>query len=168
MAAIPNFRLGRANGFMAKDKTKIVKETAGKLLELMGTVAEIEVVEDKENEAILVNLNSAEETGLLIGRYGETVLSLQTILVLIVKQKLGEWARVLVNVGDWREKEKIHLEELAAQAAARAKETGEPQSLYNLSASQRRIIHLFLAKDAQIKTESEGEDKERFLVIRKV
>lgn len=51
---------------MAKDKTKIVKETAGKLLELMGTVAEIEVVEDKENEAILVNLNSAEETGLLI------------------------------------------------------------------------------------------------------
>jgi len=134
----------------------------------MGSVAKVKMTEDKENEAILVDLESPDETGLLIGRHGETILSFQTILGMIVKQKLGEWERVLVNIGDWREKEKAHLEELAAQAAERAKSTGEPQTLYNLSSSQRRIIHLYLVKDAQIKTESQGEGKERFLVISKV
>jgi spoIIIJ-associated protein len=152
---------------MAKDKAKIVKEEAQKLLELMGSAAAVEVVEDKENEAVQVNLESPEEAGLLIGRHGETILAIQTILGMLVKQKVGEWVRILVNIGDWREKERVHLEDLATQAATRAKEMGEPQSLYNLSASQRRIIHLFLAKDAQVKTESQGEGKERFLVIRK-
>lgn len=153
---------------MAKNKTEIVEKAAKKLLTLMGSAAKVEAAEDKENEAVLVNLESAEETGLLIGRHGETILSLQTILGMMIRQETGEWVRILVNIGDWREKEESHLEELASQAAERAKETGTPQTLYNLSSSQRRTIHLFLSKDAQIKTESQGEGKERFLVISKV
>lgn len=153
---------------MAKNKTEIVEKAAKKLLTLMGSAAKVEAAEDKENEAVLVNLESAEETGLLIGRHGETILSLQTVLGMMIRQETGEWVRILVNIGDWREKEESHLEELASQAAERAKETGTPQTLYNLSSSQRRTIHLFLSKDAQIKTESQGEGKERFLVISKV
>lgn len=146
-------------------KIKTVEKATKELLELMGSVAKVEVVEDKKNEAILVNLDSSDETGLLIGRHGETILSIQTVLGMIVKQKTGEWIRIIVNVGDWREKEEAHLKELAVQAAGRAKETGEPQYLYNLSSAQRRIIHLFLLEDAEVKTESQGEGKERFLAI---
>lgn len=146
---------------------KAVEKAAKDLLELIGSAASIEVAEDKENEAILVNLESSEETGLLIGRHGETILSIQTILGMIVKQKTGEWVRIIVNVGDWREKEESHLKELALQAANRAKETGEAQYLYNLTSAQRRVVHMFLAEDVEIKTESQGEGKERFLAISK-
>lgn len=153
---------------MAKNKTKIVEEIAKELLVLMDSHVEIEVSEDKENQAILVNLKTSDETGLLIGRHGETVLSIQTILGMMARKHFGEWVRIIVNVGDWREREESHLKDLGAQAATRAKETGEPQYLYNLTPSQRRIIHLHLAEDAEIKTESQGEGKERFLVISKV
>jgi len=86
---------------------------------------------------------------------------------MIVKRKLGEWVRLILNVGDWREREEIHLKELASQTAARAKETQEPQALYNLTPAQRRVIHLFLSADPEIETESQGEGKERFLTVRK-
>jgi spoIIIJ-associated protein len=88
------------------------------------------------------------------------------ILGIMLKQKTGEWARVLVNIGDYREKEEDYLKNLAEGAAARAKETGEPQTLYNLKAGQRRIIHMFLTQDKEVETESQGEGSERYLLIK--
>lgn len=149
------------------DRAKIIKKSAEELLFLMGSKAEVEVAKDKENDAFLVNLVTTDETGLLIGRHGETILSIQAVLGMIVKRKLGEWVRLILNVGDWREREEIHLKELASQTAARAKETEEPQALYNLTPAQRRVIHLFLSADPEIETESQGEGKERFLTVRK-
>ena len=72
---------------------------------------------------------------------------------------------MLVNVGNYREKEEDYLKNLADSTAQRAKETGEPQSLYNLKPGQRRTIHMFLSEDKEIKTESEGEDANRYLVV---
>ena len=114
----------------------------------------------------MVDIDAKEETGLLIGRRGETLNSIQTILGIMARQKTGEWARIIVNVGDWREKQESHLKELADQAALRAKETGQPQPIYNLSASQRRVIHLALAEDPEVETISEGEGEERYLIVK--
>lgn len=136
------------------------------LLDLMQVKVGAEVSYDKENEAYVVNLEAGDETGLLIGRKGETLLSIQSILGFLLKQKTGEWARVVVNIGDYREKEQSYLESLAASAAQRAVETGEPQSLYNLKAWQRRVIHLFLAENKDVSTESMGEGEDRYLVIK--
>lgn len=147
---------------------KILKELADELLSLMETKATAEVSYDKANECYLVNINGADETGLLIGKKGETLLSLQTILGILLKQKTGEWERVTVNVGDYLEKEEEYLKNLAESAAARAKETGEPQSLYNLKPNQRRIVHLSLSDDKNITTESLGEGEERYLVVKAV
>lgn len=149
-----------------KSKTETVKDLAEKLLSLMATEAGVKVAEDKENGVVVVDIDAKEETGLLIGRRGETLMSIQMILGLMVRQKLGEAERVVVNVGDWREKEEERLRELAASAAQRAKETGEPQPLYNLLPAQRRVVHIALAEDADVETESVGEGEERYLVVK--
>jgi spoIIIJ-associated protein len=146
-------------------KVDLVKETTDKTLELMGMKAKASVSEDSENEAIRVEIDAKDEAGLLIGNRGRTLQSIQLLVGIIVRNKMGDWVRVIVNVSDWREKEEERLKKLALQVAERAKETGDPQNLYNLSSSQRRIIHLALSDDSLISTESVGEGKDRCLVI---
>ncbi|KKR92111.1 MAG: Single-stranded nucleic acid binding R3H domain protein [Candidatus Daviesbacteria bacterium GW2011_GWB1_41_15] len=119
----------------------------------------IDVEYDKENEAYVVNVDAPDETGLLIGKKGETLASLQVVFGVLLKQKVGEWNRVMVNVGDYREKEEEYLRNLAQSTAQRAKETGEPQSLYNLK-------HMALSEDKDLTTESVGEGEERYLVVK--
>lgn len=150
----------------AEKTQEVLKELVGELLTLMATTAKAEVSYDQENDVFIVTIESTEETGLLIGRKGETLTSIQTILGVLLKQKIGDWKRVVVNVGDYREKEEDYLRNLGLSAASRAKETGEPQSLYNLSPAQRRIVHMVLAEDATIETESLGEGAERYLVVK--
>jgi spoIIIJ-associated protein len=151
---------------MSDKNTETLKELANGLLSLMATTSKAEVSYDKENEAYVVTVEAENETGLLIGKKGETLTSLQTMLGLLLKQKTGEWHRVVVNVGDYREKEEDYLKNLGLSAANRAKETGEPQSLYNLNPAQRRIIHMVLSEMTDVTTESVGEGSERYLVVK--
>lgn len=143
-----------------------LQQVTNELLSLLTTSSKASVSFNKENEAFEVNIEGGNETGLLIGKKGETLGSLQTMLGLLLKQKTGEWYRVVVNIGDYREKEEDYLKNLALNAAARTKETGNPQNLYNLNSAQRRIIHMVLSEDSSIITESQGEGNERYLVIK--
>ncbi len=147
-----------------------VEDTLSKLtqelLELMATGSKAVVSFDKDNDAYIVTIEAGNETGLLIGKRGETLASIQTLLGVLLKQKTGEWYRVVVNVGDYREKEEDYLRNLGISAANRAKETGEAQSLYNLNPAQRRIIHMVLAEDPSVTTESLGEGNERYLIVK--
>jgi len=152
---------------LKKEPNKLdqIREITEELLKLTGTDAKAVFVYDKKNDVVVINLESEEEAGLLIGNRGDTLNSLQSIIGMIFRQKTGEWQRVVVNVSDWRERQEERLVKLAEQTAQRAKDTGEPQSLYNLNASQRRIVHLALSEDNDIETESQGEGKERYLVV---
>jgi len=152
---------------MAKpNHDKTVEEIAKKLLELMGVDVKLTVEEDKDNDAIMVDIEAQEEAGLLIGKGGSTINSIQVILGMIFRNKTGEWKRILVNVNEWRDKQESYLKRLAESAAQRAKETGSPQNLYNLNSSQRRIIHLYLSEDSELETESQGEGSSRYLLVR--
>lgn len=148
------------------NKVDEIKKIAEGLLKLMGSKATLTVSEDKENDAIVVNLETDDEAGLLIGNRGDTLNSFQSIIGMLFRQKTGDWQRILVNISDWRERQEERLVSLAHQTAERAIETSEPQTLYNLSASERRVVHLTLSENDQIETESQGEGKERFLVVR--
>lgn len=139
----------------------IVKQLFG----LLQIKAQLEVQEDKDNDALLVNIQAGDEAGLLIGNRGKTLISLQTVLALIFRQKSGTWKRILVNIADWREKEQSRLEELAQHTAERVRSTGQEQYLYNLTPAQRRIVHMFLASEPDLQTESQGEGRERFLIV---
>ncbi|TEU01918.1 KH domain-containing protein [Candidatus Woesebacteria bacterium] len=149
-----------------KKTLSLAEKMANELLSLMGTKAQVKASEDKKNEAVRIDIETEEETGLLIGRHGETIEAIQSILGMMLKKKTGDWVRIIVDVGGWREKQEERLRDLATQTAERAKETGEGQPLYNLSPAQRRVIHLTLADDPDIETESAGEDEERYLIIR--
>ena len=84
--------------------TKLAKE----LIDLTGISCEIEV-EEKEEEVFEVNLKTEGEAGLLIGFRGENINAIQTILNLMYKGKTDNWIRVLVNVGDYRQKQEDKL-----------------------------------------------------------
>lgn len=144
---------------------KTIQELTEKLLSLTGVSAEIEVV-DLGESTYEVNLSTEDETGLLIGFRGENINAIQTVLGIMLKGQTGEWYRLVVNVGDYREKQEEKLKELATQSADRAIETKEPQPIYNLNASQRRVVHLYLSERQDVVTESSGIEPERYLVIK--
>lgn len=142
-----------------------LQSITNELFGLIGVSAEVTVSKESD-ESYHVNINSEKDAGLLIGFRGENIQSLQTILGLFLKNKTGEWHRVVVNIGDYKEKQEDKLKTLAEQVAARALETSTPQPVYNLNASQRRIIHMYLSENKKVITESEGVEPDRYLVVK--
>lgn len=150
----------------SKDPKEILNNLVNELFDLIGLDISFSINYEKENDAFLVNIDAGEAAGLLIGARGETLNSLQMILGMMLKNELGEWKRIVFNVGDWREKHEEYLKNLALQTAERVRETGQEQSLYNLTPAQRRIIHVALAETEDVVTESVGEGEERYLVVK--
>lgn len=145
--------------------SEVIDNLTKELFALIGVEVKINVEETEEGN-YEINLETTEETGLLIGFRGENINAIQTVLGIMVKGVTGEWLRLIVNIGDYRQKQEQKLFELADQSASRAIETKEPQPIYNLTAGQRRIIHMYLSKRDDVLTESQGEEPERFLVVK--
>jgi spoIIIJ-associated protein len=143
---------------------KTVQELTEDLLNRLGITGTVSVDID-ETEAFRVHIET-EETGLLIGFHGRTLESFQIIIGLLVSKKLEKWVRVYVNVGDYREKREEALMIMAQHAAERALTMGRPVELANLSAAERRVIHLTLSGDERVETESIGEGSRRILLVK--
>ena len=148
-----------------KEKLKIVEEIILKIIALLGIEVKT-LVEEKEG-VIRIQLET-EEPGILIGYHGEALAALQQMISLMVFKKLGAWVRILVNVGDYREKREEALTNMAKSLAQKAKFSGLPQNLPPMSPAERRIIHLALANETEVETISEGEGRERHVVIKPV
>jgi len=143
------------------EKVKQITEDLLKRLDVAGQV----VVDVDESGAFRVHIET-EETGLLIGFHGKTLESFQIILGLLVSKELEQWVKVYVNVGDYREKREEALMLMAQHAAERAIAAGRPIELPHLSPSERRVIHLTLAGDERVETESVGEGNSRMLLVK--
>lgn len=148
---------------MENKKLKIIEEKLKNILNLIGEEAEFKI-EEKEGE-IFVNLQP-ENPGILIGYHGKTLSALQLILSLMVYRQLKEWVKVIVNVGDYRQRREEILKRMALSAAQKVKSFRQPQELPPMSSAERRIIHLTLANDPEVQTESLGEGKERRVVVK--
>ncbi len=140
---------------------KGVLEEILRLVDVKGTVRG-----EKDTEGV-VHLNvSTEIPALLIGYHGRTLAALQTVLSVIAYKKYGEKVRLVVDVDGWRERRNEVVTQLAQHAAALAKETGAPQPIYNLTPYERRLVHLALSENKEVTTESQGEGRERFIVVK--
>ncbi|OGM75159.1 hypothetical protein A2382_04340 [Candidatus Woesebacteria bacterium RIFOXYB1_FULL_38_16] len=151
------------------DLEKETKKLTEKLLSLLNVEATVVVseIESKEKEkSISVEIETKDESGLLIGAHGINLNAIQSFLALTLRQKTGEWIMVSVDVGQWRARHEDYLNQLAVQASDRARLTKEPQYLYNLTPAQRRIIHMHLSSENDITTESEGEGENRYLIVK--
>lgn len=146
-----------------KDNNAKDFELSEKLLSLMGVNAKLEL--NTKEDGLMVNIDAGEESGLLIGNRGRTLQSLQHILSMMINKDKKAWRRITVDIASWREKEEERLAELAKQTAERVRTSGTPQNLYNLSSEQRRIVHMTLSEEKDILTESQGEGKDRCLVV---
>jgi len=156
----------QSKGKVIKDKTMSeLNELFAAFMELIGLKSEFEIFNDKKNDAYRIDIKDAGETGLIIGSRGKTLSALQMLTGQMLKNRTGEWKRVVINVSDYREKEEDRLIRLAEQTAQRAIESGETQSLYNLTPSQRRVVHMALSDNKAVTTESSGEGIERYLTV---
>jgi len=118
-------------------------------------------------ETITLHVEGADEEamGLLIGRRGETLRSLQFMVNLLVSRRVQRWPQVVVDVGNYRQRRQESLEGLARRMAERVRQSGRPLTLEPMGAYERRIVHLALRGDTTIYTQSAGEGETRKVVI---
>lgn len=142
---------------------EVVRVAAEEMLSGLGIEASVAVTENEGT--YLVNVETAE-SGLLIGYHGETLSSFQLLLGLVVFKKLGEWVRVVVEVGDYRAKREQQLIEMAESYANQVVATGQAMTLPYLPPIERRVIHLALQDRSDVETVSEGEGDQRRIVVK--
>src|ERR671916_17154 len=123
---------------------------------------------DEDNEALVrVSVEGVDEetVGLMIGRRGETLRSLQFLLNTIVQRTSGRWPQLVVDVGNYRQRRQESLEGLARRVAEQVRATGRPVPLEPMQSYDRRIIHMALRSDDTVYTESSGEGESRRITI---
>ncbi|RJQ28084.1 KH domain-containing protein [Candidatus Parcubacteria bacterium] len=147
------------------ENVKIVKKEVEDLLEKVGVSADIEVTEADDEFNVLVD--GHDDNALLIGRHGDTLSSLQTILGFIVAKKLGEYKRVILEVGGYRKDREEYLKNLCERLKEEVIESGREKIVNGLKPWERRVIHMYLGEDKDVVTESTGEGRDRVLVIKK-
>jgi spoIIIJ-associated protein len=146
-----------------KKQLKIIEKITQEVLERL----EIKSSFTTEAKEDLIEINfQTENPAILIGWHGETLNSLQLILQLIAYRKLGTWVRILVDTGDYRQRRAEALKRIALSVAQKVKFSGNEQELLPMNASERRIIHLALAQEAGVETESRGEGYDRHVVVK--
>ena len=108
---------------------------------------------------------AVEELGNLIGRRGERLQAIQHLVNLMLSRKLGEWARVTVDIEEYRGRREAQLRALARKAGERVRETGRAVQLEPMTALERRWVHMELQGAPGLATESAGEEPERRVVV---
>lgn len=146
------------------DTNSQVSQVVEDFLSHLGLKADVGVEFEKENNIYVVNL-SCDDPGPLIGHHGETLSSLQLMVGQHLKAKTGDWVNLVVNVNDYRQRREQTLLQLADNTVKQVVTTGQAHSLPPMPANERRIIHLHLADNDQVTTESMGEGRNRSVVI---
>lgn len=148
------------------EKTDLIKTNVEDILKKMVDTSEVEVVE--EEGIFHINVKTEQEAPAVIGRHGETIRALQKILEVILYKQTGENIDILVNVNDYREKQKERLQHIASEAAAKVQVTQSPSYLRGFSSYERRIMHEYITNNyPELTTFSVGEGRDRRLVIDK-
>lgn len=123
------------------------------------------VVKIDENEKVIDVELKGDDMGVLIGKRGQTLDSLQYLTNLALNKKCEEYYKVKVDTEDYRKRRKDTLENLAKNIAYKVKRTKRPVSLEPMNPFERRIIHSALQNDRYVTTHSEGEEPYRHVVV---
>lgn len=130
----------------------------------MDMEVEILITKSEDEKNIDVELKGAE-MGVLIGKRGQTLDSLQYLTNLAVGKQVNEYVKVKIDTEDYRKRRKETLENLARNIAYKVKRTKRPVSLEPMNPFERRVIHSALQNDRYVSTHSEGEEPYRHVVV---
>ena len=128
----------------------------------MAVTVDVDYDEDKKTMDIEI---SGDEMGVLIGKRGQTLDSLQYLVSLVVNKEVEEYIRVKLDTENYRERRRETLENLAKNIAYKVKRTKRSVSLEPMNPYERRIIHSALQNDKYVTTYSEGEEPFRRVVV---
>lgn len=142
----------------------VAKEFLEKIFKAMKVTAKIEVVYSEENSTLDINIEG-EEMGVLIGKRGQTLDSLQYLISLVINKDSENYLKVKLDTENYRFRRKETLENLAKNIAFKVKRTKKPVTLEPMNPYERRIIHSALQNDKFVETHSEGEEPYRKVVI---
>ncbi len=142
----------------------LAKDFLTKVLSAMGMQVEIDTSIDLEEGDLCVNM-TGQDMGILIGKRGQTLDSLQYLTSLVVNRETEGYLRVRLDTENYRERRTETLETLARNIAYKVKRTKRPVSLEPMNPYERRIIHSALQGDKYVVTRSEGEDPYRHVVV---
>ena len=144
---------------------EIVKDFLGELFEKMGIDAEFEF--EEEDELLKVNIIS-KSSGMIIGRRGETLDSLQFLTGLVVNRNNTIYRKIILDTENYRKKRESTLENLANRIASKVEKSGRSKTLEPMNPYERRIIHSTLQKNKYVETFSVGEEPNRKVVIKSI
>ena len=138
------------------------------MLQNLGIEAEIELswLDDPEDSDPPLNLNVVgDDLGILIGRNGETLASIQYLIRLMINQELRRWKNIIIDIDGYKQRRAEQLSQLAHRLADQVVASGRPVSLEPMPASERRLVHMALRNYEHVYTASTGEDNRRKVQI---
>ncbi len=135
------------------------------LLELMGMKADVEA--SLKGEGLFLDIKTDRE-GILIGKHGRTLDSLQFLFNRMVNKQLKEGVKIYLDVNGYKEKRADLLRKMAFRLGERVKLSGKPLTIGPFNSHDRRVIHMALKEDPSLETESIGEgEMKRIRIISK-
>ncbi|MGP3778259.1 RNA-binding cell elongation regulator Jag/EloR [Halanaerobium saccharolyticum] len=148
------------------DPVKKGKEFLESLLEKANINVGIEIMEEKSDaEQVVYNLTGEKELGLVIGHRGETLDAMQYLTSIYINKELEEYFRVLLDAEGYRDRRQQTLERLAERLAAKAERKKRKVVLEPMPPHERRIIHIALKENKNVKSYSEGKEPYRKVMI---
>jgi spoIIIJ-associated protein len=136
------------------EEIEIAKQLTIGLLERMGIKTEVEGFLKEGNLYLEIK---GDQEGILIGKHGRTLESLQMLINRMVNKQLKNSVRVVLDIDDYRKRRSDNIAQMAHRLGEKAKGTGHSLTVGPFNAYDRRIIHLTIKEDPSLETESLGE-----------
>ncbi|HPX94092.1 MAG TPA: R3H domain-containing nucleic acid-binding protein [Candidatus Moranbacteria bacterium] len=143
-----------------------IKETVEEILEKMGFSASVAISQEKEDSGIICDITTEKDSNFLIGQHGSNLQAIQHIARLIIRKRIEEKTRFILDVNSYRQQKNQSIIEQALSAAEEAIAQHRAIVMKPMSTYERRIVHLELSKNPKITTESTGEGEERKVIVK--
>jgi len=154
---------------MNDSNKKIIKETTDELLKLIGFEGEVKVLDEKnEDDRVVCDITAQKDANFLIGQNGDNLQALQHIARLLVRRKTDDLVKFILDVNSYKKDQETSVIDLAKDLAKQAVDEKRTIVMRPMSAYNRRLVHMYLAENNEVKTESTGENGDRRVVIKPI
>ncbi len=154
--------------FSELDKEKLLQVTQCTARKIVSSIlGETQLTVTLQENRVDIHVDCGDDSGLLIGREGQTLAALQYITSRIISRTMEVPVRIQFDVGDYRERQDDRLRELALALADRVRATGRPYSTRPISSYHRRLVHMTLQDDPDVQTRSSGEGQLKRVIIQR-
>jgi len=144
------------------EEVELAKKLMEELLERIGVKVEVEGILKEEDLHLEIK---GDQEGILIGRHGRTLDSLQFLVNRMVNKHLETPVRIVLDINDYRKRKTENLKKMAIRIGDKVKSKGHALTIGPFNAHDRRIIHIALREDPSVRTESLGEGKLKKITI---